>query len=349
MTPEEEARLLQRIGTGNWLPHVLDALVGLGVPDHLADSPRPAAHIASETGTHPDALARTLRVVAGLGFFTEGPAGCFALNDAGRLLRSDSPSPLRGLLSVGIRRMLPLFAELPHTLRTGEPAAEKLYGMPYFEYLATHSEAGQEFDRQVARSAVAVFEAALSGDVLDGARTVVDIGGGDGTLLELALRARPGLRGVLLERPTVIGAAARRMRAAGLDGRCELVPGDFFTSVPGGGDVYVIARCLHNWDDARAVDVLRAVRAAMGPDSRLLVLEEVVPEHREEAGGAGTAHSDILMLLIGGRERTADGYRELLREAGLETFAVRPVATVEARAFHLIEAAPAAVAPARGA
>ncbi|MDX3386237.1 methyltransferase [Streptomyces niveiscabiei] len=321
MTPEEEKALVLRTGVGTWLPHMLYALIGLGIPDRLTDEPRPVADVAADTGTLPDPLARTLRTAVSLGFFTEGPPEHFALNDAGRLLRSDSPGTLRAGLHITITRLLPLFAEFAHTLRTGEPAAEKLYGMPYYEHLAADPVAGQEFDRHLARTTPVVAEALLGGDTLDGAGTLVDVGGGNGTLLELLLRARPKLRGVLLDRPDVVAGAAGRLRDAGLADRCELAGGDFFASVPAGGDVYVIARCLHNWDDDRATRILRSVRDAAGPGSRLLVVEEVVPE---ETDPAEVAHSDVLMLLLGGRERTAGAYRRLLAGAGFETGAVRP-------------------------
>lgn len=337
MTPQEEAALVQRTGAGTWLPHVLHTLTGLGVPDRLTDTPRPAADIAADTGTLPDPLARTLRAAVSLGFFTEGPPGHFALNDAGRLLRSDSPGVLRGSLHIGITRLLPLFAEFTHTLRTGEPAAEKLYGVPYFEHLANDPAAGQEFDRHLARTVPAVADAVLGSNALDGVDTLVDVGGGDGALLELLLRARPALRGVLLERPSVVAGAAERLLTAGLKERCEVVGGDFFTSVPAGGDLYVVARCLHNWDDERASRILRAVRAAAGPGSRLLVVEDVVAEN---ADPAAVAYSDVLMLLLGGRERTAAQYRELLSGAGFAPGAVRPAGTPRARALHTIEGRP---------
>ncbi|MFJ2768995.1 methyltransferase [Streptomyces sp. NPDC087300] len=337
MTPEEQSALLMRVSTGSWLIHALNAVAQLGVPDALDDEPRPVEEFAAGLGADADALGRTLRALAALDFFTEGPRGHFALNEAARLLRADSPAPLRAFLSVGVERVLPLFGELEHTLRTGRPAAEKIYGMPYFEYLDSHPEADRAFTRSLGRSAAAFFDTALDRMDLDGARHLVDLGGGDGTLIELALRRHPRLTATLLDRPGMLGAARERMREAGLADRCALVGGSFFTEVPAGGDVYCVARCLHNWDDDTARTLLRTVRSAMALDARLLIVEDVVAE------GPATAtagYSDLVMMLIGGRERTLAEYRALLDDTGLALTGARPIGTVAAPRLHLVEAVP---------
>ncbi|MFE0173492.1 methyltransferase [Streptomyces sp. NPDC059002] len=337
MTPEEQSALLMRVSTGSWLIHALDAVARLGVPDVLGDEPRPVEEFADEVGADPDPLGRTLRALSALDFFTEGPRGHFALNEAARMLRADSPAPLRAFLSVGIERVLPLFSELEHTLRTGRPAAEKIYGMPYFEYLDSHPDADREFTRSLGRSAAAFFDTALDRMDLDGAEHFVDLGGGDGTLVEMALRRHPRLTATLLDRPAMLSAARERMRKADLTDRCTLVGGSFFTDVPTGGDVYCIARCLHNWDDDTARTLLRTVRDATPKGSRLLIVEDVVPDGPVTATAG---YSDLVMMLIGGRERTLSEYEALLGDARFALAGAQPIGTVAAPRLHLVEAVP---------
>ncbi|WP_055544262.1 methyltransferase [Streptomyces kanamyceticus] len=337
MTPQEQSALLLRVSTGSWLIHALNAVARLGVPDVLDDEPRPVEEFAAKLGADADALGRTLGALAGLDFFTEGPRGHFALNEAARLLRTDAPGPLRAFLSIGVERVLPLFRELEHTLRTGKPAAEKIYGMPYFAYLDSHPDDDREFTRSLGRSAAAFFDTALDRMALDGAEHLVDLGGGDGTLVELALRKHPRLTATLLDRPRILGAARERMRAAGLTDRCDLVGGSFFAEVPTGGDVYCVARCLHNWDDDTVRTLLRTVRCAVAPDARLLLLEDVVPEG---PAAATDDYSDLVMMLIGGRERTLAEYASLLGDARFALTGAQHVGTVAAPRLHLVEAAP---------
>ncbi|ATL31693.1 methyltransferase [Streptomyces formicae] len=337
MTAQEQSALLTRVSTGSWLIHALNAVARLGVPDVLDETPRPVEEFAPGLGADADALGRTLRALAALDFFTEGPRGHFALNESARLLRADAPAPLRAFLSVGVERVLPLFGELEHTLRTGRPAAEKIYGMPYFDYLDQHPDTDREFTKSLGRSGAAFFDAALDRMELDGTEHLVDLGGGDGAFVELALRRHPRLTATLLDRPAMLGAARERMGEAGLTERCALVGGSFFDDVPTGGDVYCVARCLHNWDDDTARTLLRTVRTAMGPGARLMIVEDVVPE------GPATAtagYADLVMMLIGGRERTLAEYEALLGDARFTLTGARPIGTVAAPRLHLVEAAP---------
>ena len=168
-------------------------------------------------------------------------------------------------------------------------------------------------------------------------RTVADLGGGDGTLIGAILRANPGLRGVLFDLPP--GLAAAPATLADVAGRTEIVPGDFFESVPEGADAYVLKSVIHDWDDERAAAILRNCRAAMRDDARLLVLEQVMPEIVTEEA-QGVVRNDLNMLVsTGGRERTEAEFRALLDGAGFETAAL--TGPLPPAGYHVIEARPA--------
>jgi len=228
---------------------------------------------------------------------------------------------------------------LLHSVRTGEPAFDHVFGMSNFEYWAHDAEAGATHDayfRAMARTTSAPLVAAYDFSRFG---TVVDVGGSAGALLAAILQAHPGVRGVLFDLPHVVAGAAAVLTEAGVADRCAVVGGTFFESVPAGGDAYLLKYVIHDWDDARAVAILRRCREVTAPESVLLLIEQVLPE-RLEAGAAAqrVARLDLQMLVLtpGGRERTEGEFRALLREAAFELRAVLPTASP----FHILEAVP---------
>jgi hypothetical protein len=197
--------------------------------------------------------------------------------------------------------------------------------MPVFEYYARHPEAGRISVEGLASLSAREEAAILAACDLSGARIVADIGGGRGSLLAAILAANPDARGLLFDRPQVVELARPALEAAGLSGRCDLVPGDFFAAVPAGGDVYVLKKVIHDWDDPRARAILANCRAAMPGTGRLMLLEQVVPP------GNGPSYAKLLDLLMlvytGGRERTEAEFRDLLASAGLELRRIVPTAS----------------------
>jgi hypothetical protein len=313
-------RRLLGILSGSWLAQACYAAVKLGLPDQLAAGPRTAADLAAATGAHARTLARLLRALASAGVLRHCGAGRFGLTPVGQLLRTGAPgSAVQTALMQG-EEVFRSFAEIMHTVRTGEPAFEKVYGQPFYAYLDEHPAAARTFHDAMGGQPV---PAVLSTCDLSGARSVVDVGGGDGALLARLLTDHPGMRGALVERPDALRQAGSRLSAAGLAQRVELLEGSFFDPLPAGRDIYVLARILHNWADARARHILDRVHEAMPPGGRLLVLEELLPAEPDPAAGGGLV--DLLMLVtLEGYDRTEDEYRQLLSEAGFEVRAARP-------------------------
>jgi SAM-dependent methyltransferase len=233
------------------------------------------------------------------------------------------------------------FAEIMHTVRTGAPAFEKVYGQSFYAYLDDSPAAARTFHESMGGQPV---PAALSTCDLTGVRRVVDVGGGNGALLAELLDGRPGLRGVLLDRPEAASRARIRLADAGIADRVEVVEGSFFDRIPGGGDVYLLCRVLHNWTDERAVEILRRVHGAMCPGGRLIVLEELLPDPADPATGSMDAAAglvDLLMLVtLEGHDRTAAEYGRLMAQAGFTVTAVRR-GVLEAVPEPVLEAGPA--------
>jgi O-methyltransferase domain/Dimerisation domain len=313
-------RKLLGVLSGSWLAQACYAMVKLDVPDLLAAGPRTVEDLAAASGADARVLYRLLRALASAGLLRQPSPGEFALNPVSELLRSGVPGSARGAALTQGEEVFRSFAEIMHTVRTGTPAFDKVYGQPFYAYLDANPEVAREFADGMGGQPV---PAGLSTCDFTGVGTLVDVGGGTGALLADVLARYPAMRGVLLERPEALRQA--RSRLSDVDGRVEFVAGSFFGAVPPGGDVYVLARVLHNWADERAADIVRAVRAAAAPGARLVVLEEF-------ADGPGPGLVDLLMLVtLEGYERTAAEYRELLTAGGFGVTDTRP-GVVEARA-----------------
>lgn len=330
-------RPLFNVLTGTWLSQAGYVVAELNVADHLSDDePRHIDEVARLVEAHPDALYRVMRALAAAGVFTENSPRRFTLNDEARLLRSDSPSSFRSFIVLNGLEHIKLFAELLHNVRTGQPAADKVYGKHFYEYLREHPEIQDEFFAAHGRTAPRVAMQALAEVDMSDARTIVDVGGGDGGLLENVLKDHGHLKGVLFDLPEMLPLAHARFGEAGLSDRVEVVGGSFFETIPPGGDIYVIAHCLHNWNDEKATEILRNLRSTIGERGRLLVLEHLMSGQ----GFHPTKMIDLLMMAIDGRERTEDEYRDLLAKAGFELRSVRSVMFPGLPTDSVLEAVP---------
>ena len=310
--PAEQTVL--QIARGYQLSQALYVAAKLGVADVLDAQPLDAESIARAVAVHASPLRRVLRALVAAGVFRELEDGRFATNDAAATLRTGAPGGMRDIVINFGEEMYRSFGELLHSVRTGETAFDSVYGAPLFEYYAANPETeASAAARMLARTLPAAREFAAS-DILRDARTVVDVGGGTGTLIAEVLRHRPEIAGVLLERPGMLKLAKHYLAEQGVADRCELVEGDFFASVPAGGDVYVLKSVLHDWDDDRCVAILRTCRAAMDESARLVIVELTLPERmtpRPELLSA--ALLDLIMLAYaGGRERTEAEFTQLL-------------------------------------
>ncbi|MBK3570865.1 methyltransferase [Streptomyces sp. MBT62] len=334
---------LAGILTGGWLAQGCYAVAELGLPDLLADGPRPAAELAAETDADPRAVRRLLRVLSSVGLFTEPEPGVFALAPTGRLLCTDTVRSSRSAAIMFGEEVHRSFGAITHTLRTGTPAFDSLYGMPFYDYLDSHPEAAAVFTSAMGAAPV---PPALNAVDLTGVGTLVDVGGGDGSLLAKVLPHHPVMRGVLTELPDALEGARDRLTLLGLADRTDLVAGSFFDPLPEGGDVYTLSRVLHNWNDDKAVRILRRVREAMPDHGRLLVLERLetpVPEGAALTRQAAQGRLiDLLMLvMLEGWDRSEEEYRALLEAAGFTVRAVHPAPLQSDRAEQVIEAVPA--------
>lgn len=317
------AETLLHLLTGAWTTQALAAFARLRLPEAMdTEAVTSTRDLARSTATHPDSLATLLRYLAMLDVVaedTEGRDG-FRLTPLGALLREDSPDTMRPLALMYAGPFYRSFAALDHTVRTGQPAFDHLFGENHFDHFVRDPELADLFDRSMAASS-RMFRPLPAHPVITTAaqaptpRTVVDVAGGNGELLGHILTAHPKLRGTLLERPHALEAARRSLDAAGCGARCDYLSGDF-ADVPPGGDVYVLSRVLHDWDDERCREILRHCARAMPAHADLLIIERLLPG--DGSPSLATAWDLHMMCNVGGRERRGEHYARLLADAGLE-------------------------------
>jgi hypothetical protein len=309
---ENPAVALRQMMIAYQVSQAIYAAAVLGVADHLAEGPQGSDVLANRIGTDEDALCRLLRSLAGVGVFAEVAPRTFGLTPMAALLRTGTAGSQRALaMFVGQDWLWRPWGRLVESVRTGRDAFGSVFGTSFYEYLDRNPEIRVTFQRAMLG---AIGRAAVADSYdFSGAGTVADIGGGHGGLIATILTTYPTLDGILFERPSVLAEAEKHLRSAGVIDRCGLVAGDFFTSVEGGADTYVLSQILHDWDDEAAHLVLSNCRKVMRPAGKLLIVERVLAEGGEpQPGPLGDLN---MLVLFGGRERTAMEYEALLSKA----------------------------------
>jgi hypothetical protein len=317
-----EAMRMLTMAFGGITAQAVGVAAQLGIVDHLADGPRTAAELAAATGTHAPSLYRLLRALASLDVLSEDGEGRFSSTPLGDTLRSGVPGSVRGpVVMVTVPTMTLASGEMLHTVRTGQPAFDHVFGAPFFDFLTQHPDEGATFNGGMAAfSELENPHIAAAYDFPPGAR-VVDVGGGRGGFIAEVLRAHPSVRGVLYDLPEVVRDAAY-LRAGAVAGRCDILAGSFFENVPNGADVYVVKRILHDWSDETCVQILENIRRAMPAGGRVLAIDAVLaPRGTPDMNKV----SDLLMMIVcPGRERTEQEFRELFAAVGLRLTRVVP-------------------------
>ena len=298
------------------LARSLGIVAELGIADLVGTSPRSTDELAAATGAHADALYRLLRMLASHGVFAEDEQGRFHLTPLAAVLQTTGDDSLRDMIRLRWQDVAwDTYRALPQAIMTGEPAFDHAHGMAFFDYLATHTNINAAFD-----AAMALFsdpENAVIAQSYDFGQysRVVDVGGGQGGFLAAVLSAYPTVHGVLYDQPQVV-AEPTYLRTADVLERCDLIGGDFFASIPEGGEVYILKRVIHDWDDATSIKILQHCRNAMGPKGRVLVIDGVL-----RPGNVPDPNKNmdiIIMALTSGRERTEEEFRALYQQAGLQ-------------------------------
>jgi hypothetical protein len=317
-----DAIMLQMF-TGFQISQAVYVAAKLDIATILAEKgPRDVRRLAAEAGADADALGRVIRFLASLGVFrTDGDM--VEITELGALLAA-GPASYRYQAIYWMETHYAPFTELLHTVRTGEPAATRYYGKPYFDWITEDPERTEIQNRAFAAVTRSLRDGMFDGYQLPGGAVVADIGGADGAILARLLADDPGRTGIVFDRPEVVAAAPATIAEHGLAGRIQILGGDFFDSVPA-ADAYVLSWILHDWDDGACRTILGNIAKMARPEARLVVVESIMPTGDEPHL---TRAADLTMLaMLSGRERTEDGYRTLLDSAGFTVDRIVPTPT----------------------
>lgn len=327
---QQDFERMMQLSTGMIISAALQPVARLKIADLLADSPRPVSQLAVETATNEDALYRVMRLLASVGVFAELPEKIFAITPMSQLMRSNVPGSLRDMiLWITNPFHFQVHAELEHSVKTGQPAVEKLCGQTAFEAIFSRPEVGNDFNLAMTCFSRRIAPALLEAYDFSEIGTLMDVAGGHGAVLCEILAHYPNMKGILFDIPNVIDEANGHVSALKMDDRCQTINGDFFDGIPTGADAYYMQHILHDWNDGKCLKILANCRQALAAqrEGRLLIVDMVVPENPDPHPSKWL---DIEMLLMpGGRERTRPEWEELFHKAGFEIIRIVPTKAAE--------------------
>jgi hypothetical protein len=305
----------------------------LRIPDLLRKGSKTAEELAKETNVHSRSLYRVLRCCASVGVFSEDQHHKFSLTRLAELLLTDVPGSLRAFAEmITTDWQFQTWAELSYSVRTGKPAFDKVHGMSSFEYFWSNEKAGKQFNDAMTSNSAFASVAVVNGYDFSDFSKLVDVGGGHGFLLASILRKYPQVKGLLFDIPQIVDGADYLFQEFGVQDRCEKVGGNFFESVPDGGDGYIMKHIIHDWNDDQCIAILSNCRKAMKKDGKVLIVEIILPEGNTPSPAKIL---DLQMLLyLTGCERTVGEYNMLLESAGLKLNRIVPTQSP----FSIIEA-----------
>lgn len=329
----QTTQTLKQMIAGAWITQGIYVVAQLGIADLLKDGSKSYDELATKTGVDGRSLYRLLRALASVGIFAEGSPGYFELTPLAEGLQSDGCANAKGERTDSLRGYAiksgqawewQPWGHLLESIKTGKPVFKNIFGMERFDYLATDPDASKIYTQAISSFSDKQDAAIASGYDFSSIHNLVEVGGGNGTLMTSILKANLTMQGILFDLPHVVAQAKPAIEDLRLQDRCQLVGGNFFESVPKGGDAYLLRYIIHDWNDERAIAILKNCYQAMQPNSKLLLVEMVIPPGNDPFFGKLL---DLQMLVnYGGCERTEAEYQMLLKTAGFSLTKIYPVA-----------------------
>lgn len=316
--------LLQMI-YGSLVTQIIYVAAKLGLPDLLKDGAKSYEELALSTNVEAEALYRILRTLASIGIFSEDENRYFQLTPLAQYLRSDVPESLRAIAIMfgGEDWHWQPWGKILHSVETGKSAFEYVTGAPVFQYLSENQEAASIFNAAMTSFSAYETKAIIDAYDFSSIQTLVDVGGGHGSLLASILEANPTLKGIVYDLPNVVAGAKERIEASALNKRFQILSGDFFASVPYGGDAHILKHIIHDWNDERCVTILKNCYQALPKNGKILLVECVISGINEPFPGK-LIDIEMLVMSPGGKERTASEFRELFAAAGFHLTNIIP-------------------------
>ncbi len=308
---EASGKVMQLL-SANWINQALYVAVKLEIPDILADGPQTIDKISQLTRTFTPYLYRLLRALASAGFFHEEEFRTFSLTPMSEVLQKNK---MRSIALMFLSEWHnKAWSGLLHSIKTGETAFDTVFGKPSFEWLKEHPEAAEEFNEANEIKSMSVQLEITEVYDFSSVNSLIDVGGGFGGLILHLLRSYPHLTGSIADLPFMKESVDKNISLHNLDSRCKFIECDFFKKVPDGSGCYILSNILHDWNDEKCTIILENCNKVMSADSKLLVIESLLPE-RNEFSIASLLDLEVLVM-GGGKERTESEYRELMDKSG---------------------------------
>lgn len=288
----------------------------LEVAEHLKNGAKTCEELAVEMGVNKNALYHLMHLWSYIGIVAVDENNTYHLTSLGSYLQADAPNSMRGTV-LSVAETYNAWGNLSYSIQTGKPAFEKTFQMSVYEYFAQNAEANAHFNQWMIETVRTEIMPMLTLHDFSNVKTVVDVGGNIGMLSSMILKQYPHLQAILFDQAHVVSGAKQILESAEVATRCQIIVGNFFDSVPSGGDRYLLSRILSNWDDAKALSILKNCRAAMNPDAKLLIIDNMVPS--KEKSISFSRNSLYLLITFGQIPRTRDEYYDLLFKAGFQS------------------------------
>lgn len=312
---------------GQMAGQVITTAIELDLVELIGDRAMTSAELAKSSATDERTLERLLRALAAIGVLQQAESGAYRLTDVGRYLRADVPDSMLEYIQLLTESpvLTPAWRQLGRAVRIGESVFPEIHGASFYDYLAKHPQMSEWFNTAIRQGTRMVAEAVADAHDFAGCRTVLDVGGGDGTLLSRVLATHQHLDGVLFDSEPGLAESDGVLSAAGVAERCSVRTGDFFAEIPGGADRYLLKSVLHDWDDERAALILVNCRRAIPEHGRLVIIEPVLPGRVDGSIDPRMYLSDLNLLVnLGGQERDLGDFERLCTGAGFAVEDVRP-------------------------
>jgi hypothetical protein len=326
--------ILFHMATGYWVSQAIYVAAKLGIADLLKEGPQSCVALATASGSDSPSLFRLMRALASVGVFSYVGRDCFALSHLAESLLTDAPASLRSMVITIGEIHYQACGNLLHSIRTGAPAFNNVFGISLFDYLRQNADAADTFDQGMTDVSSMLVYAVLMAYDFAAIPSIVDIGGGEGKLLEKILRLHPEIQGTVFDTASTIERSEQKFANGASVRRCSYVAGNFFDSVPGRAYAYLLCGVIHDWDDGRAIKILKNCRRSMAEEGRILLIDMVVPD--TDAKSFSKLLDLNMLAMTGGRERTQGEFRALLDAAGYKLTRIVPTMAPQS----VIEAVP---------
>jgi hypothetical protein len=331
---------LFEMATAYWLSQAIYVAAKLGIADLLRDGPQSSVALATSTGSDAPSLFRLMRALSSVGIFSQLGKDCFALSRLAASLQTEVPGSLRAMVITIGEIHYQACGNLLHSVQTGSPGFNNVFQGSLFDYLRQNAAAADAFNQGMTNVSSMLAYAVLMAYDFAGISSIVDVGGGQGKFLEKILQFNPHITGTVFDTASTIERAKQCRGNDAWSRRCSYLTGDFFASVPQGAGAYLLCGVIHDWDDRRAITILRNCRQAMAEKGRVLIVDMVVPD--TDARSFSKLLDLNMLVMTGGRERTRAEFRAVLDAANYELTSIIPTMAPQS----IIEAVPKVCRPA---